>query len=98
MALLSVLGVTRRFGGVTALDDVSFDVEKGRIVGLIGPNGAGKTTLFNVMTRLYEPDQGDVVYDGRSLLALPKHGIVGAGIARTFQNLELFKSMTVLDN
>ena len=98
MALLEVRNVTRRFGGIVALDEVSLDVPRGEIVGLIGPNGAGKTTLFNVVTRLYRPDEGDVVFDGESLLRSPAHRIVARGIARTFQNLALFSSMTVLDN
>jgi branched-chain amino acid transport system ATP-binding protein len=98
MALLSLRNVTRRFGGIVALDGVSFDVPEGQIVGLIGPNGAGKTTAFNVITRLYAPNEGDVVFAGETLLKTPVHGIVGRGIARTFQNVELFKTMTVLDN
>ncbi len=98
MALLSVRDVTRRFGGIVALDAVSFDVEEGEIHGLIGPNGAGKTTLFNVVTRLYKPDDGEIDFDGESLLRTPPHRIVKRGIARTFQNINLFKTMTVLDN
>jgi branched-chain amino acid transport system ATP-binding protein len=98
VALLSVRNVTRRFGGIVAIDDVSLDVEKGQIVGLIGPNGAGKTTLFNVITRLYKPDSGELEFDGKSLLHTPAHRIVRRGIARTFQNVELFRTMTVLDN
>jgi len=98
MALLSVRNVTRRFGGIVAIDDVSLDVEKGQIVGLIGPNGAGKTTLFNVVTRLYKPDSGELDFEGKSLLHTQPHRIVRRGIARTFQNVELFRSMTVLDN
>ncbi len=98
MALLEIRDVTRRFGGIVAIDDVSLDVEAGQIVGLIGPNGAGKTTLFNVITRLYRPDAGSLRLDGRSLLRTPPHRIVRRGIARTFQNVELFRSMTVLDN
>jgi branched-chain amino acid transport system ATP-binding protein len=98
VALLSVANVTQRFGGIVALDDVSFDAEQGEIVGLIGPNGAGKTTAFNVITRLYTPDEGDVVFDGESLLRSPPHRVIQSGIARTFQNVELFRSLTVLDN
>ncbi|HVU77719.1 MAG TPA: ABC transporter ATP-binding protein [Gaiellaceae bacterium] len=98
MALLSVRNVTRRFGGIVAIDDVSLDVEQGQVVGLIGPNGAGKTTLFNVITRLYRPHGGELEFDGRSLLRTPPHRIVRRGIARTFQNVELFRTMTVLDN
>jgi branched-chain amino acid transport system ATP-binding protein len=96
--LLAVENVTRRFGGIVAIDDVSLDVAQGQIVGLIGPNGAGKTTLFNVITRLYRPDAGRLEFDGRSLLHTPPHRIIRRGIARTFQNVELFQSMTVLDN
>src|SRR4051794_12974882 len=98
MALLSVRNVTQRFGGIVAIDDVSLEVEPGQIVGLIGPNGAGKTTLFNVITRLYRPDSGALDFEGRSLLRTPPHRIVRRGIARTFQNVELFQTMTVLDN
>jgi branched-chain amino acid transport system ATP-binding protein len=97
-ALLQLRNVTRRFGGVVALDELSLDVEHGEIAGLIGPNGAGKTTAFNVITRLYTPNSGEVEFAGESLLRTPVHGIVGRGIARTFQNVELFKTMTVLDN
>jgi branched-chain amino acid transport system ATP-binding protein len=98
MALLAVRDVTLRFGGIVALDGVSFDVEQGQISGLIGPNGAGKTTAFNVITRLYKPDSGEVEYDGESLLRQPPHRIVSKGIARTFQNLQLFRTMSVLEN
>jgi branched-chain amino acid transport system ATP-binding protein len=86
------------FGGIVALEDVSFEVEAGRIVGLIGPNGAGKTTLFNCLSRLYECDGGDIVFDGASLLGAPRYRIAELGIGRTFQNLALFRSMTVLEN
>jgi branched-chain amino acid transport system ATP-binding protein len=96
--MLELEHVTRRFGGVVALDDVSFSVEQGEIAGLIGPNGAGKTTAFNVITRLYRPDDGEVTFDGESLLETPPHGVIRRGIARTFQNVELFPSMTVRDN
>ena len=98
MALLEVKNITRRFGGIVALDDVSFDVGEGEIVGLIGPNGAGKTTAFNVITRLYRPDTGELNFEGESLLSTPPHGVIRRGIARTFQNLELFKTMTVREN
>jgi branched-chain amino acid transport system ATP-binding protein len=96
--LLELRNVTRRFGGVVALDDVSLDVEQGEIAGLIGPNGAGKTTAFNVITRIYKPDEGDVVFAGESLLSTPAHGVVRRGIARTFQNTEVFPTLTVLEN
>jgi branched-chain amino acid transport system ATP-binding protein len=98
MALLSVREVTLRFGGIVALDGVSFDVEDGQISGLIGPNGAGKTTAFNVITRLYSPDEGELELDGESLLHTPPHRIVTRGIARTFQNINLFRTMSVLEN
>jgi branched-chain amino acid transport system ATP-binding protein len=98
VALLDVEKVTRRFGGIVALDEVSLTVEEGEIHGLIGPNGAGKTTAFNVITRLYTPNEGTVRYRGEDLLAHPPHRIVGLGIARTFQNLELCANMSVLDN
>jgi len=93
-----VENVTKRFGGIVALDSVSLTAEPGEIVGLIGPNGAGKTTAFNVITRLYTPDEGDVRFDGESLLEVPPSGVVNRGIARTFQNVELFRGMSVLDN
>jgi branched-chain amino acid transport system ATP-binding protein len=98
MALLEVRDVTLRFGGIVALDGVSFDVQEGQISGLIGPNGAGKTTAFNVITRLYKPDSGDVLLDGSSLLKQPAHRIVRKGVARTFQNIQLFRTMSVLEN
>ena len=87
-----------RFGGIVALDDVSFDVSAGRIVGLIGPNGAGKTTLFNCLSRLYECGSGEILFDGSSLLRIPRYRVAAIGIGRTFQNLALFRTMTVLDN
>jgi branched-chain amino acid transport system ATP-binding protein len=98
MSLLSVRNVTKRFGGIVAVSCVSVDVERGQIVGLIGPNGAGKTTLFNVITRVYRPDSGAVELDGRNLLRAPLHRIARLGVARTFQNVELFRTMSVLDN
>jgi branched-chain amino acid transport system ATP-binding protein len=98
MAMLSVEHVTRRFGGIVAVDDVSLDVNEGEIVGLIGPNGAGKTTMFNLITRLYKPGEGEIAFEGESLLKTPPHGIVKRGIARTFQNVELFGSMSVLEH
>jgi branched-chain amino acid transport system ATP-binding protein len=96
--LLSVRNVTLRFGGIVALDAVSFDVAKGTVSGLIGPNGAGKTTAFDVISRLYSPDSGEVELDGENLLRVPPHGIVRRGIARTFQNINLFRTMTVIEN
>jgi branched-chain amino acid transport system ATP-binding protein len=96
--LLRVQNVGVRFGGIVALEGVSFDVAQGSIVGLIGPNGAGKTTLFNCLSRLYECGSGDIQFGGTSLLAVPKHRVAAIGIGRTFQNLALFRTMTVLDN
>jgi branched-chain amino acid transport system ATP-binding protein len=98
LPLLEVENVTKRFGGIVALDGVSFTAEPGEIVGLIGPNGAGKTTAFNVITRLYTPDEGDVRFDGESLLGTSPSAVIRRGIARTFQNVELFRGMSVLDN
>ena len=98
MPLLEVDNVSKRFGGIVALDAVSFDAEPGEIVGLIGPNGAGKTTAFNVITRLYTPDEGDIRFDGKGLLRTGPSDVVRLGIARTFQNVELFRGMSVLDN
>jgi branched-chain amino acid transport system ATP-binding protein len=95
---LAVTDVTIRFGGIVALDGVSFDVTAGQIAGLIGPNGAGKTTLFNCLSRLYAPTRGDIVFQGRSILTLAPHDIAALGIGRTFQNLALFSTMTVLQN
>lgn len=96
--LLRVEGLTKRFGGVKAQDAISFAVEPGIVCGLIGPNGAGKTTLFNMITGIYPPDEGDIFFNGNSISRLPVHRLVGLGIARTFQNVELFSSMTVLEN
>jgi branched-chain amino acid transport system ATP-binding protein len=96
--LLEVTDVSVRFGGIVALDGVSFGVEAGQIAGLIGPNGAGKTTLFNCLSRLYECNSGSVTFDGHALLALPRHRIAALGIGRTFQNVALFARMSVLDN
>jgi len=98
MALLEVRDLAVRFGGVVALDHVSFTVEAGQVVGLIGPNGAGKTTLFNVVTRVYRPSAGDVTVDGSPVTQMAPHEVLRHGVARTFQNLALFRSMTVLEN
>src|SRR3989440_1679742 len=97
-ALLEVHDLSVRFGGVVALDRVSFNVEAGQVVALIGPNGAGKTTLFNVITRVYRPSSGTVTVDGHSVASIRPHNVVRHGLARTFQNVALFRSMTVLDN
>ena len=96
--LLRVSNLTVRFGGIVALEDVSFDVVRGQIAGVIGPNGAGKTTLFNCLSRLYPFQGGSILCQGRSLLEVPRHRIAELGIGRTFQNLALFRSMSVLDN
>ncbi len=96
--LLEVSEVAVRFGGIVALDGVSFDLDRGQILGLIGPNGAGKTTLFNCLSRLYTPASGDIRFEGRSLLSRPTHRISEIGIGRTFQNLALFGPQSVLDN
>jgi branched-chain amino acid transport system ATP-binding protein len=97
-ALLEVDDVTIKFGGLTALDHVSFEIRQGEILGLIGPNGAGKTTCFNVMTGVYEATSGQVRFDGTVLRKLSRHKITRLGMARTFQNIRLFKSMTALEN
>jgi branched-chain amino acid transport system ATP-binding protein len=96
--ILSVRNVSMRFGGIVALEDVSFDMTAGQIVGLIGPNGAGKTTLFNCVSRLYTPNSGDLVFEGKSIVRDTPHHVAALGIGRTFQNLALFPSMTVLQN
>lgn len=97
-ALLEVDDVTLRFGGVTALDGVSFEIREGEILGLIGPNGAGKTTCFNVMTGVYQPTSGEVRFAGERLAGRKRHQITRLGIARTFQNIRLFRSMTAREN
>jgi len=96
--ILSVRNVSMRFGGIVALDNVSFDMAPGQIVGLIGPNGAGKTTLFNCVSRLYTPNDGDLVFEGKSIVEDTPHHVAALGIGRTFQNLALFPTMTVLQN
>jgi branched-chain amino acid transport system ATP-binding protein len=96
--LLAVRDLSLRFGGVMALDGVSFDVVAGQIVGLIGPNGAGKTSLFNCVSRLYQPSAGSITFAGKELRGLKPHEVIRLGIARTFQNVALFARMSVLDN
>ncbi|WP_312247460.1 ABC transporter ATP-binding protein, partial [Micromonospora sp. D75] len=96
--MLTADGVTVRFGGLIALEGVDLRVRDGEIKGLIGPNGAGKTTLFNVLTRVYPVHEGSVTFAGRDMLRLRPHQVVGAGLARTFQNVEMFRSMTALEN
>lgn len=98
MSLLNLTRVTKNFGGLTAVNNVSFEVESGTIVGLIGPNGAGKTTVFNLITGIYRLDQGEVTFDGKLLHGLPTHRIVSLGIARTFQTIRLFQNLSVLEN
>jgi branched-chain amino acid transport system ATP-binding protein len=97
-ALLDVSGVTVRFGGITALDQVSFAVPAGHITGLIGPNGAGKTTLFNCLSRLYAFSEGRILFEGKPLVETAPHGIASLGIGRTFQNVALFRTMSVWQN
>jgi len=97
-ATLSVRNLSIMFGGVHAVEDVSFDVNPGEVFAIIGPNGAGKSTIFNLISRLYEPSGGSIHYGEHDLLKLPAHGIVQTGIARTFQNIELFEQATVLQN
>jgi branched-chain amino acid transport system ATP-binding protein len=96
--LLSVRGVSVRFGGIVALDGISFDIPRGAIAGLIGPNGAGKTTLFNCLSRLYIPNEGNIDFEGRCILKSPRHAIPTIGLSRTFQNVALFDHLSVLDN
>ena len=98
MSLLAVQGVTKRFGGVQALNEVSFSIAAGDIFGLIGPNGAGKTTLFNVLTGIYSADSGSFTFAGRNLAGLKPNHVVQAGIARTFQNIRLFANLSSLEN
>src|SRR3979409_287602 len=96
--LIEVRDICVRFGGIVALDNVSFTIADQQLLGLIGPNGAGKTTLFNCFSRLYTPSSGDIVFEGRTILDRAPHRIADIGIGRTFQNLALFRTMSVLDN
>jgi branched-chain amino acid transport system ATP-binding protein len=96
--LLRVDGLSVRFGGVKAVSDLAFEVRRGEVFTVIGPNGAGKTTVLNLLSRICEPASGSVAFDGRDLLAVPPHGLAALGIARTFQNIELFENATVLHN
>ena len=98
MALLEVKNLTKNFGGLTAVGDVSMELNEGELVGLIGPNGAGKTTLFNLLTGVYEPSEGTVILDGTVLNGKAPYKIASLGLSRTFQNIRLFKDMTVLEN
>ncbi len=95
---LEIENITMQFGGLIAVNDFSMSVPKGGIHGLIGPNGSGKTTIFNVLSGYYKPTRGEVLFEGKKVSGLPAHQITAAGFARTFQNLRLFSSMTVLDN
>jgi ABC-type branched-subunit amino acid transport system ATPase component len=97
-ALLDLRGVSKSFGGLKCIDGLDLHVDEGEIVSVIGPNGAGKTTLFNLITGIYAPDGGEILFEGRSLIGLEPHVIVGRGIARTFQSLRLFLNMTVKEN
>ena len=97
-AILRIVDLRKTFGGVVALEGVSLEAAEGEVLGIIGPNGAGKTTLFNLITRVFDPSGGDVLMRGRSVLGLPPHRIAAIGIARTFQNLQIFGTMTVLEN
>jgi len=98
MSLLELRGVEKAFGGLTVISGLDLEVAEGEIVSVIGPNGAGKTTLFNLVTGLYEPDEGDILFEGESLVGLAPHKITQRGIARTFQTLRLFLNMTVKEN
>jgi len=98
MSLLEIRSLTKRFGGLVAVKNVSFGVEAGSIVGLIGPNGAGKTTVFNLITGIYRPDEGEISFNGKSIAGLATHTIVSNGIARTFQTIRLFQNLSALDN
>lgn len=98
MSLLSLSRLTKSFGGLTAVNNVSFEVENGAIVGLIGPNGAGKTTVFNLITGIYRPNQGTIAFNRNSIAGIPTHRIVSLGIARTFQTIRLFRNLSVLEN
>ncbi len=98
MTLLAANGISVSFGGVKAVQDVSFAVDRGQVFSIVGPNGAGKTTIFNLISRIYDVDQGSIVFDGRDITGVPGHAVAELGIARTFQNTELFEQETVLKN
>lgn len=98
MALLETVNIVKRFGGLTAVNNVNFKLEPGQIVSIIGPNGAGKTTFFNTLTGIYRPDEGQITFNGKSLNGLRPDQIAGRGISRTFQNIRLFASMSVIEN
>ena len=98
MSLLEVRGLIKTFGGLRAVNELDFHIDEGEIVSIIGPNGAGKTTVFNLITGFYEPDEGEILFQGRSILGLSPDRITRAGVARTFQNVRLFTNMTILEN
>src|SRR3954470_15322291 len=98
MSLLEALAITKLFGGVAALDHVDLSIQEGEILGLIGPNGAGKTTFFNVLTGLYRPEGGEILFLDQRIHGLSAHEIAALGIARTFQNIRLFPNMTAMEN
>ncbi|MFD0824905.1 ABC transporter ATP-binding protein [Neobacillus sp. M.A.Huq-85] len=98
MSLVSIENVTLQFGGLKAVDDVSFTIEKGKIIGLVGPNGAGKTSMFNIITGFYKPSKGNIIFDGNNIVRKKPSKITELGMARTFQNIRLFPSLTVLEN
>jgi len=98
MSLLSVSRLSKNFGGLSAVSNLTFVVPGGSVVGLIGPNGAGKTTVFNLITGIYRPDQGEILFNGSSIIGLPTHRIVARGIARTFQTIRLFQNLSTLEN
>ena len=98
MALLETAGLTKLFGGLHALDDLDFHIDEGEIVSVIGPNGAGKTTFFNVISGMFTPDEGDILFQGETIVGYRPSDITRLGIARTFQNVRLFANMTVLEN
>lgn len=98
MAILELKGVSQEFGGLRALDSIDIAIEEGEIFGIIGPNGAGKTTLFNIITGIYQPSQGEVIFRGLNINRVPAYKVARQGIARTYQNIRLFKKLSVLDN
>ena len=98
MSILRTDSIIKRFGGLTAVSELSIELKKNQIAGLIGPNGAGKTTAFNMITGVYQPTEGSVYYDGKDITGIKPHEITKHGIARTFQNIRLFKDLTVLEN
>jgi branched-chain amino acid transport system ATP-binding protein len=98
MAILQTENITMKFGGITAVSDFTMELEKNQIVGLIGPNGAGKTTAFNIITGVYKPTEGNIIYDNKNITGIKPHNITKFGIARTFQNIRLFKELSVLEN